>query len=283
MPGHLERHTPTQGGIARPTVSDPGTATRMSQLVFETKALVYDQDIPRTFRQGARASTELALRSEERARPGGELIPPRDQATTDSITQAAIASGVRQLSKPRKSSGRIVQRRIGWQATPGLIVITTAERELSPNATGKYSPAGDWLIEDRRTYREASGKATKRTGDVPTDKDTTATRTAKNSAPGHGTEAAVATAFPEGAMALGMLPAQVRSSAIGRVPSPTQFDGVVLQEPDVAGNPVRLEVNVLRMDTSRAVVIHASRKMGDLQWSVSQAAYRLTDPEIEQA
>lgn len=290
MSGQLERHTPAPAGVA-PAVGqvNSGTATSLSQFTFKKKALIYARDMPRAFRKGVKASTELALTS-GRATAGGELIlasdapaiiAPRDEAATQRVEEAVIASGMRQLAKPRKSSGRVVQRRVGWQATPDRIVITTAERELAKADSGKYAPAGDWLIEDRRTYPEESGTATKRTGTVPMD-PTPDDEASADSGP-EGAEAAVAQAFPEGSGFLGVLPAQVRSSAIARVPSPTQFDGVLLQEPDKAGNPVRLEVNVLRMDTQRAVVIQASRGMDDSQWSVSQATYRLGSPEIEQA
>lgn len=290
MSGHLERRTSTPAGVAPAGGQvNPGTATSLSQFTFEKKALIYARDMPRTFRTGARASTELALTSGTtaageliRASDAPAIIAPRDDGATQRVEKAAIASGMRQLAKPRKSSGRIVQRRVGWQATPDRIVITTAERELAKADNGKYAPAGDWLIEERRTFPEESGKAAKRTGTVPMDHARDG-ESAPTGSEHQGTEAAVAQAFPEGAGFLGVLPAQVRSSAIARVPSPTQFDGVLLQEPDEAGNPVRLEVSVLRMDTQRAVVIQASRGTHDSQWSVSQATYRLGSPEIEQA
>lgn len=292
MPGHLERRATPPAGVAHHADAqvDPGASTSMSQLVFNKKALIYERDMPRTFRQGVRASTELALRSGQ-ARVAGELIlaadaptviAPRDPSTTRRVEEAVIASGMRQLDKPRKASGRIVQRRIGWQATPESVIITTAERELAKTDQGKLAPSGPWLIEERRTYPAAGGKATKRTGDVPMG-DSRDSSTQGESRSALGTEAAAAQAFPEGAATLGVLPASVRSSAIARVPSPSQFDGVILQEPDAQGNPVRLEVNVLRMDNQRAVVIQASRGMSETTWAVSQAAYSLGDAEIEQA
>lgn len=294
MPGHLERRAPRAGGLAHggPQSPETGQATSLASLEFTNAALDYSDDLPRTFRSGVKASTEVALRSGKDARSGGELIlasstapsiiAPRDPATTRRIEKATIASGVRQLDKPRKASGRIVQRRIGWQATPDLIVITTAERELTKTAEGKYAPTGNWLIEDRRTYREANGRATKRTGAVPIEETSPAPGETPATAPG--LESAVAAQFPEGAQALGALPSAVRSSAIARVPSPRQFDGVILQYSDQGTNqPTSLEVNVLRMDAARAVVIQATRAVSSTTWSVSQATYKLTEPEIEQA
>lgn len=293
MSGHLERRTPASAGLARPAGATSGLATSLSQLTFDKKALIYAQDMPRTFRKGVRESTELALHTKQQARSAGELIlasdaptiiAPREDAATRRIEKAVIASGMRQLNKPRKAPGRVVQRRVGWQATPDLIVITVAERELAQTDAGKYAPVGQWLIEDRRTYPETSEKATKRTGTVPMDSEApNGSAGGAGTPPSSGPEAAVAQTFPEGAASLGLLPAQVRSSAIARVTSPVQFDGVVLQEPDAEGNPVSLEVNVLRMDTQRAVVIQATRGVNDSQWTVSQATYRLGQAEIEQA
>lgn len=294
MSGHLERRTPGAGGLARGGTQnvEAGQATALSQLTFEGTALDYTTDLPRAFRAGVKASTEVTLRSGKEARSGGELIlassarptiiAPRSEGAVRRVEKAAIASGVRQLDKPRKSAGRIVQRRVGWQATPDLIVITTVERELKKNDAGKYSPSSNWLVEDRRTYKEASGRATKRTGNVAADQESTAGDTTSTEGSSN-MEVSVAEKFPEGARSLGVLPAAVRSSAIARVPTPRQFDGVILQYSDHTGKPTSVEVNVLRMDTERAVVIQGTRKTGSDSWSVSQAAYKLTEPEIEQA
>lgn len=294
MPGHLERRAATSGGLAKGRTSvEAGQATSLTDLAFTEKALTYTDDIPRSFRAGVRASTELALRASQATRSGGELIhadsepaiiSPRSESDTRKVDRSAIASGVRQLDKPRKSSERVVQRRIGWQATPDRIVLTTAERELSKTSTGKFSPSGEWLIEDRRTYRDVNGKAAKRTGDVPVDTQQNASAGQDSSpASSSGTEASVAEQFPEGAQSLGLLPSAVRSSAIARVASPMQFDGVTTQWSEPDGTPASIEVNVLRMDAQRAVVIHATSALGSSSWSVSQATYRLSGAEIEQA
>lgn len=292
MSGNLERRPSNAGGVARGYGSvSSGQATSLSELTFSKKALIYAEDMPTQFRQGVQASTAVVLREAKTARSGGELIlasdaesiiSPRSSSATRKIEKAVIASGMRQLEKPRKSADRVVQRRIGWQATPKLIVITTAERELTKNANGKYAPAGDWLIEDRRTYEHATDKAAKRTGTVAVD-TTSENSPTKHQTESSGVETSVAESFPEGANALGMLPAAVRASAIGRVPAPTQFDGVILQQVGDDGSPTSLEVNVLRMDTDRGVVIQASRGVSDDEWNVSQASYQLKEPVIEQA
>lgn len=295
MSSHLERRAPEAGGLARGGHQsvESGQATAMSQLTFSGAALDYGSDLPKKFRTGVKASTEVALHSGKDARSGGELIlassarspiiAPKGDSATRRVEKSAIASGVRQLAKPRKSSGRVVQRRIGWQATPDRIVITTVERELKKTAAGKLAPSGAWLIEDRRTYKEAGGRATKRTGTVSQD-SVASSDTSEPSDTDRGLETSVAEKFPEGAQALGMLPSAVRSSAIARVSTPRQFDGVILQYSNpTSGQPESLEVNVLRMDTDRAVVIQATRDLSSSSWSVSQAAYKLAEPEIEQA
>lgn len=295
MSGHLERRAPGTGSLTRggSRAVESGQAIAMSQLSFTSTVIDYAKDLPRRFRVGVKDSTDVALRAGKDARSGGELIlassvtptiiTPRDDAVTRKVEKATIASGVRQLDKPRRSSGRVVQRRVGWQATPDRIVITTVERELKKNDAGKYSPSGNWLIEDRRTYKEASGRAAKRTGSVAADSENTSP---ESSSPGTSAsmEANVAEKFSEGAQALGTLPSTVRASAIARVPTPRQFDGVIVQYSNPStGKPESLEVNVLRMDTERAVVIQAARDITGSSWSVSQAAYKLTAPEIEQA
>ena len=89
--------------------------------------------------------------------------------------------------------------------------------------------------------------------------------------------------FPEGQFALSLLPAQVRSSAIARVPIPTVFDGAVMLVSDAkSGEETHKEVNVIRMNDRRAVVIQAKLKPNADEWEVSQATYSLSDPEIEQ-
>lgn len=262
----------------------------MSDFEFSRRALIYETDIPTEFRRGARTGTEIALRKGDTTGPGTglvlassvpQIIPPRPERETKQVQKATIASGVRQLEKLRRSGDRIVQRRIGWQATPDRIVLTTAEREMRKNPEGKYAPASGWLIEDRRTFRMARGRAEKRTGSVPVDPAAApAGATASSSVPREDAERAVAARFPEGEMSMSVLPTQVRRSMIARVPHPTQFDGVILQTVEP---PAVLTVHVLRMDQQRAIVIQATRPLDGDAWDVSQAHYQLTDVEIEAA
>lgn len=296
MSGHIERRAPITDGVARNGSHsfETGQATEISELTFGEATLEYSTDMPSAFRSGAKASTQMALdRGHGQARSGGELvvassnaptiIDPHDESTSLRAERAEIASSVRQLEKARKSAGRVVQRRIGWRATPDRVIITIAERELGKNPNGTFSPVGPWLVEVRRTFKEASGKASKRTGVVPAD-----SKQISNDSTGDGNatrlEQTVMEKFPDSSRALGALPAAVRSSAIARVPSPERFEGQLLEFADGAtGSPTSWKVTVLRMDVQRAVVISATREVTANAWAVSQATYNLMEPEFEQA
>ena len=276
------------GAVAKPAFVDPGKGTDIGGVSFGGRALTYEEDMPTKFRSGAKAQTDLVLRKQSKQSTtdlvlARDVVAPKSDRQIKKIEKASIASGTRQLEKPRRSMGRIVQRRVGWNATPTQIMVTTAERELTKRDDGKLSPSGEWLIEHRKTFTNTAGAAEKRVGKV------------KVSAPAPGApdgtqapSAPTATApgedsFPEGQFALSLLPAQVRSSAIARVPSPTVFDGAVMLVSDAkSGEETHKEVNVIRMDDRRAVVIQAKLKPNADEWEVSQATYSLSDPEIEQ-
>lgn len=304
------------GGLARPgahgggaPAPDPGQGISVKEVTFTAKGYTYDSDIPKTFRKGAAESTALALRAKGKKSATGSgtlavydkkaaeanVVSPRTAAEQAKIEATVIASGARQLEKPRRSMGRIVQRRVGWQATPTLIVITTAERELTKGDDGKMRPSGEWLIEHRKTYRNLDGAAEKRVGNVLADDAEPEDQTVRAAAPGDArpqatpaptpqpTPASAQDSFPEGTFALSFLPRAVRSSVIARVPAPTVFDGTSLQfSHPQTGEVDRLEVNVIRMDERRAVVVQARRKPDGREWEVSQATYSLGEPEIEQ-
>lgn len=277
-----------RGAVAKPAFVDPGKGTDIGGVSFGGRALTYEEDMPTKFRSGAKAQTDLVLRKQSKQSTtdlvlARDVVAPKSDRQIKKIEKASIASGTRQLEKPRRSMGRIVQRRVGWNATPTQIMVTTAERELTKRDDGKLSPSGEWLIEHRKTFTNTAGAAEKRVGKV------------KVSAPAPGApdgtqapSAPTATApgedsFPEGQFALSLLPAQVRSSAIARVPSPTVFDGAVMLVSDAkSGEETHKEVNVIRMNDRRAVVIQAKLKPNADEWEVSQATYSLSDPEIEQ-
>lgn len=281
------------GAVTRPAPTNPGQGADINEVTFAGKALTYEADIPTQFRAGAKKQTQAHLQKAGN-HPGNALavqarhtIAPKPPRQIAKIEQASIASGVRQLDKPRRSLGRIVQRRVGWNATPTQIMVTTAERELAKRPDGRLAAAGDWLIEHRKTYTNTLGAALKRKGTIPA---TDQAPQPASAAPGNPTAFASPAAagagdeaFPEGRFALSLLPAQVRSSVISRVRNPTLFDGAVVLVSDAAtGEERHKEVNVIRMDDTKAVVVQATLKPDMGQWEVSQASYSLSAPEIEQ-
>lgn len=279
-----------RGAVARPAFVDPGKGTDIGGVSFSGRALTYEEDMPTQFRSGAKAQTELVLRKGTTSKSGSDLVLARDVVAPKSprqikkIEKATIASGVRQLEKPRRSMGRTVQRRVGWNATPTQIMVTTAERELTKRDDGRLAPSGEWLIEHRKTYAHASGAAEKRTGKVKATAPTPGAPSGAEAPPAAPTAPAPsADTFPEGQFALSLLPPQVRAGALARIPVPTVFDGAVMLVSDAKTNEERhKEVNVIRMDNKRAVVIQATLKPDTDEWEVSQATYTLTSPEIEQ-
>lgn len=290
MSKDLARSTSSSRGLARGGAAaqpDPGQGQSISGASFDEKGYTYDNDIPTKFRQGAAESTAVAVRGKESKRsselvPADQAVPLRSDAEMAKIAKQAIASGARQLDKPRKVAGRVVQRRVGWRATPALIVIATAERELTRSEDGKFRPSGEWLLEHRKTYQNADGAAKKRTGNVAVDEQPSSA--SSNEAGGVAPSAVRAKErFPEGDFTLSFLPPSVRSSVLARVPVPVVFDGTVLQFTQPDGSVDHQEINLIRMDEKTAVVVQASRKPEDKNWSVSQALYALTDPEVEQA
>lgn len=277
-----------KGAVAKPAFIDPGKGTDIGEVSFGGRALTYEEDMPTKFRTGAKAQTELALRDKPSQKStdlmrAEDVISPKSDRQIKKIKKTSIASGARQLEKPRRSMGRIVQRRIGWNATPTKIMVTTAERELTRRDDGRLSPTGEWLIEHRKTFSNTSGAAEKRTGKVKTSAPAPGAPQNDGNTPTPTTPTPTEDAFPEGQFALSLLPAQVRSSALARVPTPTVFDGSVMMVSDSGtGQERHKEVNVIRMDNTRAVVIQAKLEPNTDEWDVAQATYTLTAPEIEQ-
>ena len=283
----------TSAGVSTSGTPEVGVGADLAEVSFDRPALLHDNDIPTAFRSGAATSSSLARAEltgpDGASRPGGELVraerrvPPRSEAAVAQLARESLASGVRQLAKPRKRGDRVVLRRIGWRATPDAVVITTAEQELTERAAKRYAPSGPWQIEHRVTYRHRDGRAEKRVGQVPMDRATEDAGVQPAEAPTEGVQAQVSRQFPEGAEALSFLPKAVRASVIARVPLPTLFDGGLIAYCDSdTGAISRREVNVLRMTEETAVVVHAELPDGSTSWQVSQATYALTDPEIEQ-
>ena len=282
MTKDLTRHPGAPTGVAVAGAgTHPGHGEDINTASFTDPGYTWDEHIPTQFRQGVATSTALATTTPSRGTTvatRSTSAPIKSATELSTITQRSIASGVRQLTKPRKVKGRLVQRRIGWQATPSLIMVATAERELSRGDDQKLRPVGPWLLEHRTTSRNINGPAQKRAGRVNADPTATTTAPAAPDTP------AGPHPFPEAAFALSFLPATVRSSVLARIPNPTLFDGAVLQFSDPkTGDPSRQQVDVIRMNPTTAVVVRATRAAGANVWDITQATYALESPEIEQA
>lgn len=279
------------GTVARPAFVDPGKGTDIGGVSFGGRALTYTDDMPTSFRVGAKAQTEMVLSKESTASASlvlaRDVVAPKSDRHLKKIEKASIASGMRQLEKPRRSLGRVIQRRVGWNATPTQIVVTTAERELTKRPDGRLAPSGEWLIEHRQTFTNTLGAALKRVGKVKSSAPAPGAPNTATPPPAAHTPTPSASAgaetFPEGDFALSLLPAQVRSSVMARIPVPTVFDGAVMLVSDgTTGEETHKEVNVIRMDDKSAVVVQAKLKPDTDEWEVSQATYSLSAPEIEQ-
>lgn len=263
-----------------------GSATK--GLTFGKKAEMFD-DLPKVFRQGASSSTALVLNSEKNARQktaSTELALPSDIKPPfelpPNLANNSIASGVRKLDKNLKNGNRIVQRKIGWNATPDTIIVVTVERELRWRPDKKLEPASGWFIENRRRYKDKRGVSSKRSGlvrETPESSD----YVSDTSVVYENKQEVIPDAFVAGADAMSFLPIAVRGDIVTQIPNPNYFDGRLLGSTNPQGELVEYEVSLLRMNDDHALVVNAVKKVGDDSWRVVQAKYELTTPEIESA
>lgn len=242
------------------------------------------RDLPTIFREHASKSTELLLRREAQERQGRSpvhlpttsVLPGRGDPLAG---EPLIASGVRRLEKAYRRGEEVVQRKLGWKATPTGILIVTVERALQARGDGKLAPQGEWLIEHRRTYRNQQGPALRRSGRVSAREE--------GAALGEGATTYVAEAesagdaFQEGATTMSFLPLAVRGDLVAQVPQPTYFDGRILGNCDAQGEVIAYEVSLLRMDDGKALVVQATRGVQEDFWQVVQATYTLTPALVE--
>lgn len=248
------------GGLAAHTSVDAGPGASLSQATWGKDALTLD-DIPTSFRNananagagsGGGSGSDLVLASQ--ARPAPAPVPDKP-----------FAYGIRQLDKPRRSGDRIVQRRIAWSATPESVTTTVIERDLARRPDGKLAPSGQWLIETQDVHRDCRGKAALRTGVL-----------ADDPVSGSGGAVPATPAAPvddrhSGAEAMPYLPRSVRVHLLRTVPEPDVFEGEVVRYV----HDGHIELRLLRMDSTKAVVIHGTRAEGETSWAVKQADYDL--------
>lgn len=251
------------GGIADPR-SGAGISADITMAHFVDGGLSF-ADLPRSFPAGR---SLIAPSAGTAARLVADVPPSPSRC---------VASGARQQPHPvRVSDGQVVQRRVGWSASAREIVVLVAERPLRAvdGDARRYRPAESWHLQRRTTY-EAARDATRRVGVVPFDR----LPAVATEATGPGQDGA---ADDHGLAALGYLPAIVRAGVRARVPAPVFSDGSVLQFSGPDGTAVRQEVDVVRLDAVRAVVVHAERHPSEVSWHVTQAAFDLTSVRVEE-
>lgn len=288
MSNSIAIRTAGGSGLAKPGQVNVGSGSSTEGLSFSGRAEEYS-DLPTTFRKGASKSTELVLARETRERQAGTSIVLASAVNIQApvnlppkIAEGAIASGVRTLSKSFKNGSRIVQRKLGWFASPTYIYVTTVERELAFRDDKKLAPVSEWLIENRRKWTPVGGVASKRVGKVNERPDYSETLASSDR---YVEEAEVIPdAFANGVNAMGYLPKTVRGDIALQVPNPTYFDGRLLGIVNPKTKEVdTYEVTLLRMNDNVGLVISATCPIGGSEWTVTQARYQLTTPEVESA
>ncbi|GAA3674369.1 hypothetical protein FB459_1886 [Yimella lutea] len=272
--GELGRPTATGRGLGAAT--NLGSSRDTSEATFTTTALVFD-DMPQDFAvaRTASSSTALVLRGGASPDRSTALVRAGDVVPSGSVPvpskREIIADGVHQYTKPRRRGSDVVQRRVGWLATPSLIQVITVERPLRQDGKA-YRPAGDWELARRVTYDCASGTAQRRKGVVTSD----AVRSSASEPSGASNGSPVDEAAELAESALQFVPASVRRTVVSSVPAPLFTSGNIYRYKNG-----KHTVEVVRMDAARAVVLNAVLDAGASQWSVEQATYDLGPTRVE--
>lgn len=254
---------------------NPGRGHNVDTTEFDTEVITFDA-MPTQFAPSASdptaesgAAGDGLARRHESGRPGGSVArrqqgesrPPRRTPSP------MIAEGVRTLTNPRRSGGKVVERRLAWLATAADVTVVTAEQELVPTAGGKFRRSGEWWLTRRQVFTPSATPVTKPgrvpVDDIPDDAQDT-------SAPAARTVAEADRYLAE--MALASLPAPVRASVLARVPNPTIFEGSLVKIGNSEGDD-RYEVSLLRIDSNCAAVVTAGRSANATHWDVTYRIY----------
>lgn len=292
----IERYDPSVAAPARPGPrrphAAPGPSSDVSSASFTADVLDF-ADLPTTFAPATGSpSTAVELfagpsvAAASAAKPG-ELVLHRPSSAVAVVAPGSVridptqvyADAARQLAKPRRVGEQVVQRRIGWQATPHAVVVSVVDRPLARRDDGKYAPAGPWAISTRHTYPNATGPARRTTGSLPAAPPKTAPVTSNGPAP---SGPSAPTPMGDAAQVMSYLPDKVRAGVLAAVPTASVFDGELVQY-SRHGQPVRTVLSLLRMGADRAIVINATLPTGGTAWEIVQADYRLGEPTVERA
>lgn len=171
-----------------------------------------------------------------------------------------IASSVDDTLPVRRAGGSYYQQRLAWRVTPEAVSIYDLRRGLAQRGDGKFTPVGDWRLEQTQTRRFVRPPS-KREGDIPTQAGP-----ARGYVPGGGgTDAAAEARFRQGALILGYLPGVVQVFCEKNVPHPDFFHGNLWQQYETRGGvqwPVRHSIELLRIGEGRAVVVTGVKSIG---------------------
>lgn len=257
---------------------NPGRGHDVTSGEYGQPVVSFD-DLPTKFAPNSSDNTAANSAPSNSGATGGKSVARRDSAggalqkptgapsphAAGTSSGPPIAQSARTLQKPRRSGGKVVERRVAWKATSRAIVYVTAEQELTRDAGGKFRRSGQWWLTRQQTFTPASAPVRK-PGRVPVDAASTGNPTG---GAGAGSNSANPDTY-EAELALASLPAPVRASVLARVPTPSVSEGAVVK---YDGSVERYEVNLLRMDAVTAAVVTASRGASDSHWDVTYLVF----------
>lgn len=253
----------TSGEYGQPVVSFDDLPTKFAPNSSQNSPAAAAN--PGTSNSGSTGGKSVARRDSDTGalqKPTGGPSP----RTASTSSGPPIAQSARTLQKPRRSGGKVVERRVAWKATSRAIVYITAEQELTRDAGGKFRRSGQWWLTRQQIFTPSTAPVRK-PGRVPVDAAPTGATS------GAGAHTGNASANPdtyEAELALASLPAPVRASILARVPTPTVSEGAVVK---YGGSVERYEVSLLRMDANTAAVVTASRGAADSHWDVTYLVF----------
>lgn len=169
----------------------------------------------------------------------------------------------------RDRAGSYRRRRIGWIADLQGVTLVVHAQPLKRRADGRLLIAGDYAPESNTRY-QSDDIPSRRIGEVSADLSISQDQ----ATPGHPVESidhpeARLPTFRGAHEALAVLPAPVRRSVLNRVPQPLFFTGQLASWSD--GD--NFSVDLLRLDRTAAIAVHARTHRDTTTWHVDQVVY----------
>lgn len=181
---------------------------------------------------------------------------PRETRKAAARRSPVVAEAAERLpALQRAANGRTTELATAWRMYEDAVVLATVLRHLSPAAAGYWLP-GPWKHLGVRVL-PLTGPLRRRSGLVAV-----AVHRGPTSEGGSISGSCVSNPEHAGAArAWDYLPEAVRSTAERLVPEPSVWLGEIVQSTAPGGWPLGQSVQVLRMDTARAVAIVADRAL----------------------